>query len=200
MEEGSVRRLGSLRDHKVNVRFITATHQHLENLVAEGRFRSDLFYRVRVVQLHVPPLRERGADILLLARHFLAVHGERYGKPSLAYSAAAERTLLGHSWPGNVRELRNVVEQAVLLATGDHIEPALLPLANTSPAAQSEDGWRAPTIPDEGFDLELLERDLVRQALEKSGWNIAQAARLLRLTRDKLRSRIEKFELTPNAS
>ena len=118
LEEKTVRRLGSVREQRVDVRIVAATHRPLEALVREGRFRADLYFRLGVVQLRLPPLRERGEDILLLARHFLRHHAARYGKPVPALDAAAERVLLSYSWPGNVRELRNVIEQAVLLNNG----------------------------------------------------------------------------------
>jgi len=200
LEDKSLRRLGSVRDQAVNVRFITATHQPLDQLVREGRFRSDLFYRLRIIHLVVPPLRERGPDILLLARHFLAVHGKRYGK-EVNFSPAAERALLTHSWPGNVRELRNIIEQAVLLARGPVIGPEQLPLAAVSaPMGGTGVGGMMPglyDIPDEGIQLEQVERELVRRGLEKAGGNVTQAARLLGLTRDTLRYRIEKFGIAP---
>ena len=198
LEDKSLRRLGSVRDQVVNVRFITATHQPLDQLVREGRFRSDLFYRLRIIHLVVPPLRERGHDVLTLARTFLDLHGRRYGK-ELTFSPAAERALLAHSWPGNVRELRNIVEQAVLLARGPVIGPEQLPLASIdSPIGGTGVGGISTSIydiPEEGIQLEQVERELVRRGLEKAGGNVTQAARLLGLTRDTLRYRIEKFGL-----
>src|SRR6185369_641875 len=126
LEEKQVRRLGSLRDVKVDVRIVAATNRALEQLVREGKFRSDLFFRLRGVQLTLPPLRSRGEDILLLARHFLDVHSARYGKKHLRFSKEAERMLLDYGWPGNVRELRNVVEETVLLASDSLIQPGQL--------------------------------------------------------------------------
>ncbi|MFZ5510834.1 MAG: sigma-54-dependent transcriptional regulator [Pseudomonadota bacterium] len=195
LEEKTVRRVGSVHDRKVNVRIIAATHRPLEALMREGRFRSDLFFRLRVVELAVPPLRSRGDDILLLARHFLALHGARYGKPGLRFSPAAERLLLRHPWPGNVRELRNVVEQAVLLVQDDVIEPDELNLWSAAPvAAEAGDAG----FPDSGIDLDAVERELLQRALIKTGWNVTRAARLLGLSRDTLRYRIEKFRLAPD--
>ena len=122
LEEKTLRRLGSVREQRVDVRIVAATHRPLEALVREGRFRADLYFRLGVVQLRLPPLRERGADILLLARHFLQHHATRYGKPAPLLDPLAEAVLLNYSWPGNVRELRNMIEQAVLLNNGrlDH--------------------------------------------------------------------------------
>lgn len=143
-----MRRLGSIRDQKVDVRIIAATNQALEKLVSEGRFRSDLFFRLRIVELAPPPLRARGDDIPLLARHFLAQQSARYNKAALRFSAATEQAMLEYPWPGNVRELRNVIEQTVLLASGPIIETTQLPFCtvlrnsqpNTSPVDRSNSG------------------------------------------------------------
>src|SRR5512140_1254834 len=121
IEERSVRRLGSTRERQVDVRIISATNQDLEKMVRDGRFRADLFYRLRIITLHMPPLRDRREDVLLLARHFVELQGSRYGKRNLTLGPDAECALLGHSWPGNVRELQNALEQTVLLAHGDTI-------------------------------------------------------------------------------
>jgi DNA-binding NtrC family response regulator len=206
IEEKTVRRLGSVRDTKVDVRIVAATHQPLEERIREGRFRADLFYRLRGLQLRVPALRERGDDIVRLARHFLSVQGARYGRPGLALSPQAEAMLLAHPWPGNVRELRNVAEEAVLLARTNVIGPgdlgAFASHASFSPAAAAGAAidFAVPSaIPDEGIDLERVERTLVEMALEKAEGNVTRAARLLNLTRDTMRYRIEKFGLSPPA-
>ena len=198
IEERKVRRLGSIRDVEVDVRIVAATHQPLEERIKEGRFRADLYYRLRGVQVRVPPLRDRGEDRQRLARHFLARAALRYGRRGLSLSPAAERALDLHAWPGNVRELRNVIEEAALLAAGDRIEPEHLGVWATGPAASTPFAPDEPAeLPDEGIDLEQVERRLVEQALLKSGWNVTRAARLLNLTRDTLRYRIEKFGLAP---
>lgn len=195
LEEKTVRRLGSVRDQKVNVRIIAATHQPLERLVSEGRFRSDLFFRLRIVQLALPSLRERGEDILLLARQFLAQQSARYNKGQLRFSADAERAMLSYGWPGNVRELRNVIEQTVLLASDQVIEAAQLPfcllLGNTAAPANA-----IPAVaPEASLSLDQLERDLLVKALDKTAWNVTHAARLLGISRDTLRYRIDKHGL-----
>jgi DNA-binding NtrC family response regulator len=198
LEEKTVRRLGSVRDQKVNVRIIAATHQPLEELVNDGRFRSDLFFRLRIVELALPPLRERGDDILLLARHFLAHQSTRYNKGQLRFSAAAERAMLGYRWPGNVRELRNVIEQTVLLASEQLIEPSQLPFcAVLGSIPENASGAAAPK--DVSLSLEHAERELLAQALDKAAWNVTLAARLLGISRDTLRYRIEKHGLSRDA-
>jgi DNA-binding NtrC family response regulator len=198
LEEKSLRRLGSLRELRVDVRVLAATNQPLEKLVREGKFRSDLFFRLRGMQLALPPLRERGDDVLLLARHFLQLSVARYGKKGLRFSPPAEAALLGYGWPGNVRELRNVIEEAVLLAQDELILPQQLSFCASLGATHA--AAPAPAIsadiPDAGINLEEVERGLVVQALQKTGWNVTRAARLLGLTRDTLRYRMEKFGLS----
>jgi DNA-binding NtrC family response regulator len=203
LEEKTVRRLGSVRDTAVDVRIIAATNRPLEEWARDGRFRQDLYFRLRGVQLRVPPLRERGEDIVRLARHFLEEHSVRYGRRGLRLLPEAEKALMAYTWPGNVRELRNVVEEAVLLAPSEAIGPQQLTLCatlgNAVPAASAGTQSRED-FPDEGIDLEGVERSLVEKALAKSDWNVTRAARLLGLTRDTLRYRIEKFGLAPPAS
>ena len=191
LEDRCVRRVGGLRDQTVNVRIIAATHRHLEALVAEGRFRADLFFRIRMVHLAIPALRDRGEDILLLADHYLALHAKRYGKKALALAPDVRRALLRHRWPGNVRELRNVMEQAVLMSSGPVVEsvdldwlPAAVEVSSATPDAAA------------AMNLEQMERNALLRALESSRWNVSQAARLLGITRDALRYRIEKHGLS----
>jgi DNA-binding NtrC family response regulator len=205
LEEKVVRRLGSLRDIKVDVRIVAATNRPLEQLVQENKFRSDLYFRLRGVQLALPPLRSRGEDILLLARNFLVLHSARYGKKQLRFSADAEKVLLNYVWPGNVRELRNVVEETVLLAPTEVIEPAQLTLctmlgAPLSVRAPEPAGDVRQELDDDGLKLDQMERNMVVQALEKTAWNVTRAARLLGVSRDTLRYRIEKYNLTPDAN
>jgi DNA-binding NtrC family response regulator len=198
LEEKSVRRLGSVRDQKVNVRIVAATHQPLEQLVREGRFRSDLFFRLRIIQISLPPLRERGEDILLLARHFLHQQRARYKKPLLHFSTDAECAMLSYGWPGNVRELRNVIEQTVLLATDPLVEPRHLPfcaILGNAGGAEAAGPQATRTLPESGLPLEVAERNMLLEALGKSGWNVTQAARLLGISRDTLRYRIDKHGL-----
>jgi transcriptional regulator with GAF, ATPase, and Fis domain len=199
LEEKTVRRLGSLRDVKVDVRIVAATNKPLEKLVQKGIFRSDLYFRLRGVQLVLPVLCERDNDILLLARHFLALNGARYQKRDLVFSPEAERVLLDYAWPGNVRELRNVVEEAVLLASGPVIGPDQLSLCATlgrsRPGASPLAREMLPDIPSGGLQLGEVERGLILQALQKTSWNVTRAAKLLGVSRDTLRYRIDKFNL-----
>jgi DNA-binding NtrC family response regulator len=194
LEDKTVRRLGGLREQRVDVRIIAATNRDLERMVRDGKFRADLFFRLRMIQIHLPPLRDRGNDILALAQTFLAQQGARWGKPNLRFSADAEELLLRYSWPGNVRELRNTLEQTVLLAQGDLIRDKQIPLCHTlSPTDPPSPADKIVVLPETGVNLEDVERTLLAQALKNTGWNVSRAARLLGLTRDTLRYRMEKY-------
>ncbi len=185
--------LGSLRDKKVDVRITSATNQPLETLMKGGKFRADLYFRLCVINIEVPPLRSRGEDILLLTRHFLELHCRRYGKKTKQLSPASEQLLLEYSWPGNVRELRNSVEQLVLLSQSEVLEPREFTLVSGSDAPCPELETGQFTLPSQGLSLQELEQDLVLQALEATSWNVTRAAKLLGLTRDALRYRMEKY-------
>ncbi len=199
LEDKTVRRLGNLRDQKVDIRIIAATNQSLEERVRQGQFRSDLFFRLRIIHIGLPPLRERDEDIILLARAFLDNHGNRYGKTGLRFTPAAEQALRHYGWPGNVRELRNGIEHAVLLTETALIEPqhlALCPALTPAPSACAAGGvLPCQHFPQEGVNLERMEQDLLVQALQHTGWNVSRAAKLLGLSRDTLRYRMEKYRL-----
>jgi len=200
LEEKTVRRLGNVREQRVNVRIIAATHRSLEALVREGRFRADLYYRLCVVKLTLPPLREREDDVVLLARHYLRQHAARYGKPVPVLSSRAHAALLAHPWPGNVRELRNVLEQAVLLNSGGSIELPQLAMSTQQPAYGGGAGSGfvpSQPMPLGGTDgtLQEVERRTLSMALERNGWNVTRAARELGISRDTLRYRMEKHGL-----
>jgi DNA-binding NtrC family response regulator len=203
IEDKRVRRLGGLREQEVNVRFIAASNRDLEQMTREGRFRADLYFRLRIVHIVVPPLRERGTDALLLAGHFLSMHGARYGRPKLRLSEAAKRALLNHTWPGNVRELRNAVEQAVLLAQGEELDAAQFPactlqIASRAPRSTTSEAPH-PAPPGQMMNLGEVERELLMQALNRTGWNVTRAAQLLGISRDTLRYRMEKYHVKPPA-
>jgi two-component system response regulator AtoC len=201
LEDRTIRRVGSVKERKVDLRVISATNCNLEQMVQQGKFRRDLFFRLRIISIKVPRLYTRGEDVLLLARHFLAIHGKRYGKPNLHFSEQAEELLMSYSWPGNVRELRNMLEQTVLLAQYDTIaahqlnvclslvdEPVTMPEAPHNEVRPAYNG-------NESMNLPEVERDMVRKMLDKTDWNVTKSARLLGLSRDMLRYRIEKLGL-----
>ena len=202
LEDRTVRRLGSVREQKADIRIVTATNRDLEQAVRDGAFRADLLFRLRIVHFELPPLRARGDDVLVLAEHYLDLHRRRYRKPQLRLSAEAGRAMLRYGWPGNVRELRNAIEQAVIMARGDVIEPVELRLTSTlaapSPgmeAAVEDAGAEQAGAGDDALNLGDVERDLLVRALAQTQGNVTQAARLLGVSRDTLRYRIEKHAL-----
>ena len=194
LEEKAFRRVGGSGDVHVDVRVIAATNRELEDLVRAGRFRDDLYYRLNVLRVEVPPLRARRDDIPLLAQHFVEMYAREFKRPVRGLGHGAETALSQHSWPGNVRELRNLVERAVLLAEGDRLQASDFESLRTgrSVAPASHDRFE---LPPEGVNLEDVERRLVVQALERAGGNQTRAAALLGLHRDQIRYRIEKFGL-----
>lgn len=188
IEERAFERVGSSRTQKADVRVVSATNVDLERAVAEGRFRQDLLYRLNTVALHVPPLRERSADIAPLAQHFLARHARKYGRPVPLLSAAAARALQQQTWPGNVRELGHLMERALYLGSGDSIEPADLQLATPDAGATAAD-------PDELPSFDAIERDLIERRLAHFQGNAIAAARSLGMSRSAFYRRLEKHQL-----
>ncbi len=188
LEDGELERLGSSRTLKVDVRLISATNADVDAEVTAGRFRRDLLYRLNTVVLTVPPLRERVADIVPMARAFLARSGVRYGRRALRLGADAERTLTAYTWPGNVRELAHLMERAALMAGGDTIGTGDLGLSS-GPIATAQGNGNGV----DGMTLDAAEELLVRQALERSGGNIQRAADALGVSRPALYRRLEKY-------
>jgi two-component system response regulator AtoC len=190
LESKTFKRVGGHQDIRVDVRVIAATHRDLEAEVRAGRFREDLFYRLRVLPVILPPLRERHGDVARLVHFFTQRFAAEFHKPVRGASREALAMLEGNTWPGNVRELKNAVERAVLLAEGEQLTTDDFMMAPQ--AAQIELAWRLPT---DGIDVERLVDDLATQALERTHGNQSQAARLLHLSRDQLRYRLEKLGL-----
>ena len=201
LEEKVFRRVGGTRDIQVSVRIIAATNKDLEREVAEGRFRRDLYFRLRVIPILVPPLRERPEDILPLAQSFLAHFNSEFHKAVGGFSDEVQQAMRAYAWPGNVRELRNAIERAVLLADGPLLESDDLPAElgeSGGPRSAKGPGDHCTgcfTLPPGGIVFEELEKDLLCQALERSRGNRTRAARLLGLNRDRIRYRIQKFGL-----
>jgi transcriptional regulator with PAS, ATPase and Fis domain len=196
LEEQSFRRLGGLKDINLNVRVIAATNKNLREAVKEGAFRQDLYYRLNVIQITIPPLRERPEDILPLTKFFIEHYNRKFQRSVEGVSPEAVRLLLAHDWPGNVRELRNAVERAMILEESSLLTTSSLPIAIGNPEGKDGAAPRLPIVfPEEGLSLVENERMLVAQALEKTGGNQTQAARLLRITRDTLRYKMKKFNL-----
>ncbi len=189
LEERKVRRLGSNREVEIRARIIAATNRDLEREVSAGRFRQDLFYRLHVVAVRMPALREMDQDVLQIAEHLLKVFAIEFKKKSVrGFTPAAQKRLLNHSWPGNVRELRNCIERAMIFTESQRIDADELTLL-----ASRRNPARSLEIPPEGLDLEAVERQLIEAALQRSGRNKSRAAQLLGLSRDTLRYRLKKY-------
>ena len=194
LETKKFRRLGSNKAIQIDTRIITATNRNLQEAVQAHKFRQDLFYRLNVVSLTMPPLRELGDDIMLISEHLLRMFNIEFKKEVKGFNEDARRALLAYSWPGNVRELSNCIERAMIFADSEYItESDLVIFSRPSQLSAEKDiPW---SIPPGGIDLEEVERQLIRSALDKSGNNKSKAARLLGLTRDTLRYRLEKYRL-----
>jgi len=199
IEEKAFRRIGGVKDIQVDVRIVAASNKDLEEERRAGRFREDLYYRLKVVPILLPPLRDRPDDIVPLAQHYIQRFNREFGKQVKGLTPAAEQALLRYAWPGNVRELKNVFERAVLLQTGSVVDAEDLPpeiLDGQETLAASPGAAAAGyTIPANGLCLDKLEDDLVRQALERTEGNQTKASRLLGISRDSLRYRLRKMGL-----
>jgi len=193
LEERAFRRVGGVSDIDVDVRVIAATNRDIDQSVKEGKFREDLYYRLNIIPIHLPPLRERNGDIELLAHHYVARFAAEFRKPVTGITPDGLKHLRGYTWPGNVRELRNVIERAVLLCKTPELLPEDFVLG--TPGEQSGGLSGIPMLPPGGVDLAVVEEQLVRQALTRAGDNQTQAAALLGLSRDQLRYRMQKYDL-----
>jgi DNA-binding NtrC family response regulator len=194
LEEKAFRRVGGTADIRVDVRVIAATNRDLEEQVKSGKFREDLYYRLNVLRVEVPPLRERIEDLPLLAQHFIDLFGREFKRSVRGLTAPAESALRAYKWPGNVRELRNLIERAVLLSEAAMLGPADFDSLHTS-KLETGAGPTGFALPPEGVNLDEVEKTLVIQALERAHGNQTRAAALLGLHRDQIRYRIEKFGL-----
>ncbi|MHC4339266.1 MAG: sigma-54-dependent transcriptional regulator [Planctomycetota bacterium] len=206
LEDRTFTRIGSTDSIHVDVRIIAATHRDLDRHVAEGRFREDLLYRLRVVPIVIPPLRERMADIGPLAETFIRRFNTEFGRNVGKLAPEAEEMLKTHPWPGSVRELRNVIERAMLFAESEELRAGDLlldagyrPRAPSVPAASAK-GGNPFVLPPDGLRLDDLENQLVRQAMERAGGNKSRAAKILGISRDQIRYRLEKMEQERSSS
>jgi len=207
LQEREIRRVGSHENIKVDVRIIAATNKNLEEEVGKGTFREDLYYRLNVVTVQLPPLRERSTDIPQLAEYFVRRACDEAGRAPMPVTTEAMRLLLQYHWPGNVRQLEAVLQRAVLLSDGQKIDYADLPIEvrfSTLPSREPEaaahrEGPRFPLPPD-GIDLEAVEREFILQAMGQSGWVIAKAAKRLGLSYRTLQYRLEKFQIRRDGS
>jgi DNA-binding NtrC family response regulator len=203
LERMEFRRLGGTQDIHVSVRVVSATNRDLQKEVDEGRFRADLFYRLKVVPMYIPPLRERKEDLLKFVNYFINMFNQKFSKNFTQIDDGARQLLLSYPWPGNIRELKNVVERVVLLETGPVLRREMLPFSSYRPdegtLGRRLDSILATPLPEDGIDFEGLvsdvERALILKASEESEWNQSKTARLLNVKRDKLRYRMRSFDM-----
>ena len=200
LEEKTFRRVGGTQEISIDARIISASSQNLHKLVEEKKFRADLFYRLNVASIELPPLRERNGDILVLANYFLDVFNKEFKSNIKSISPPAIKMLMAHPWVGNVREIRNVIERAVLFEQGEYLSAQTISLHQVSHPDGVEDALpqlinKEFILPEEGLTLEALEETLLKQAIERSNGNKSQAASLLGLSRETMRYRLKKFKL-----
>ncbi len=195
LEEKEFYRVGGTQTKKVDVRIIAATNKSLEEGIKAGNFRGDLFYRLNVAKIFLPPLRKRRPDILPLALFFMTKYNEKFGKNFTGLSPEAENILLGHYWPGNVRELRNAIERIILMEDDKEIQPLHLSFLAAQKPPSSEAGEAGLTVPPYGMSLDELNKKLIEQALELTHGNKTQAAKLLGMSRPTIIYRIDKYGL-----
>jgi len=194
LQTREVMRVGAAQARPVDVRLVSATNRPLYEMAREGTFRQDLLYRINTIEIRLPPLRERAGDLRLLAEHFLQTYARKYGRDVTGIAEAAFEKMAGYPWPGNVRELQHTVERAVILADGPMLQPS--DLLFSAPSDDQLDAERGAAMLElETFDLERVEREVIRKALSKHGGNISRAAEALGLTRKSLYRRIEKYGL-----
>ncbi|MFQ6112486.1 MAG: sigma-54 interaction domain-containing protein [bacterium] len=211
VENKRFRRINGVEEIRVSTRIIAATNLDLRNAVQAGRFRKDLYYRLNVCQIYVPPLRERGEDVLILSHYFIDCFNREYHRAVQGLAPPAVEFIQKYPWPGNVRQLKNAIERAVLVECDQWIEAEHLlldsewdrqkPLQGTEHSSQKvtqvQTDFSRFEIPAEGIPLEEIERNIILSALERSNGNISQAARLLKINRGKLRYRMERLGVTP---
>ncbi|MGE0393777.1 MAG: sigma-54-dependent transcriptional regulator [Vicinamibacterales bacterium] len=190
LEEKTFKRVGGLQDIRVDVRVIAATHRDLEQGVKDGKFREDLFYRLQVMPIHLPPLRERKGDVPLLANYYVDAYNREFKKRVKGITPEAMHLLESYGWPGNIRELKNAVERAMLLVERDWLRPEDFTTLTRTVGAPARF-----QLPPDGVNLEEVERQLLVQALERAGGNQTHAGQMLGINRDQVRYRIEKFGL-----
>lgn len=202
LEEKTIRRLGGTKDIKISTRIISATNRNLQDAIKSGQFRNDLFYRLNVLYIDVPPLRDRDDDVLLLARYFLKQFAEEYDSPLQTIEPDAEQLLKQYPWPGNVRELRHTIERISLLSDGTTMTRKELEntIDSETPlilSEKKEKNYLHIEIPPDGVSLEDAEKAIIKQILVKTGWNKRRTCRILKISRPRLDRKIQKFELHP---
>ena len=202
LEEKKIRRLGGTEDININTRIVSATNRDLQAAVKENRFRNDLYYRLNVVTIHLPPLREREGDILLLSNHFLQKYAAEYESPLECFTPESESILTSYDWPGNVRELQHTIERIALLGDGTQVTPDMLheTIDSETPLIVSEKKQSTHLqidIPSEGMTLNDGEKIIIDAVLKKTGWNKRKTSQILKISRPRLDRKIEKYDLQP---
>ena len=200
IEEQVFRRVGGTKLITVDTRIISATSRNLEELVSEDKFRQDLYYRLNVAMVELPPLRDRDEDIILLAEHFVGVYNAEFKRNIRGLLPEVKTLMMRYSWPGNVRELKNVIERAVLFEEGEYISTESIKIIESSQSSQtSETAAQAMAqlsdIPEEGISLDEIERSLIQKALESAKGNQTRAAEMLGISREKIKYRMKKHNL-----
>jgi|UPI000363B272 DNA-binding NtrC family response regulator len=195
MERQTFRRLGGTDEIQVDTRIISATSRNLEELIQKRSFREDLFYRLNVATIELPPLRNRGEDVLLLADYYLRLYNQEFKKNIHGFSDEVIQLMLNYPWPGNVRELRNTIEKAVLFETADLISARFFKLIATESASNGLLNLTKLTIPPEGIDIAMVEKALLENALIMANGNQTRAAKLLKISRETLKYRLRKYHI-----
>jgi transcriptional regulator with PAS, ATPase and Fis domain len=195
LEDGTFTRVGGTQELRVNVRLVAATNRDIVKAIADGEFREDLFHRLNVVQLGLPPLRERGDDILLLAEHFLKSFAGSMNRSVKRTSPAARQKLLAHHWPGNVRELRNVIERALILERGAEVQPGSLPDFQIEARLHKADAPRPASDGPLDEVVATFERNLINTTLEQNQFNLSKTADRLKISRHALRYRMQRLNV-----
>lgn len=193
LEDRTFRRIGGSKVMSVDVRIVSATNKDLLKAIDEKTFRNDLYYRLQVIPIFLPPLRERKDDIILLAKYFIEHYCREFNKHVRSISNMAEKLLVEYHWPGNIRELKNVIERALILGSEETLLLEHLPLEIVARASSTVAPVATFKLPPEGVDIEEVEKELIRQALEISDWNQSKAAKKLSLGIDAFRYRMKKF-------
>jgi two-component system response regulator AtoC len=198
LQEGEIRRIGESKPIQIDVRIVAATVKDLQKEVNEGRFREDLFYRLNVLPVHIPPLRERKEDIPLLIHHFIGKYNQAMNKNVASVDHKAMETLISYKWYGNVRELENTIERAIVLSEKNHIEAESLPIE----IQEFKEEFKVETLPDEEYSIKKasksLEINLIKKALKKTKRNHTHAARLLEISHRALLYKIKEYEIVEN--
>jgi transcriptional regulator with PAS, ATPase and Fis domain len=193
LEDQTFRRVGGVRDISVDVQLVASTNRDLEQAVREGKFREDLFYRLSVIPIQIPPLRERKEDIPLLVDHFIQRYNTQFRKIVQGVTPEGMKLLTNYSWPGNIRELKNAIERAMILVDRDTIDVDQLPIRISEPVGSGPN--HRVKLPPEGAGLDEVEKELIQQALQYANGNKTTASKLLKISRDTLRYKVKKHNL-----